>query len=500
MPMRRVSVGICAFAVLFVASCGGQQPSGPSPDAADPKPKRKPPQVAKGDTKGSQRLPDAAVPPVVPGQGSPKVALGKDFFPDPLVTEKDNPFGGRESADEFPPIGSPDGKKSDTKTSDSTKPYQGQPPPPPKKDDQPPAEKPLQRPPELPKIKGGKKANEVSSVLFGKTIDEWMLDIPSKDRSRSVRALQAVVLFGPEVNQPAAPIIIRELAKHTSSYFVDASVRVNCCIALGEILAEENKPDRKVVKAAVYVLTQRLRDDQVVVKYHAARALAKIGPDAASAAEQLMTTIREGSSCELRQAAAVALGRIARDEKNGADLKVLNALYTSLRVDPAYQVRLAAIQALTWAGPPANSANYGNMIAKLSEVAEEDPEPTVKIWSHMALMSLDGKVSSERLKRISEMLTHRDVEVRMQSAKALWAVGLQARSEMAPLIKALDDPEKGVVFWAVLALGRLGRHPDAALPRLHKIVADEDNPPELRQAAQETILSIQGKSTKNDDK
>lgn len=350
-----------------------------------------------------------------------------------------------------------------------------------------------------------KKNGEESSLttpVGGKTIDQWIAEIPSPDPSKSENAIRTLLIFNQQLVQQRGAVgaLVKVLSKHSSSTPIDLSVRVNAVIVLGDILSEENEPEPALIKQALPWLIWMLQDSQALVKYRAAQALSKIGPDAAAAITTLTTTINDGETWEVRQAAAYALGSIAGDKKNGPPAKVLNALYGRLIVDKAFQVRLAAIQALTKLGAPADPKAQKAVFDALSNVANTDPESTVKIWAHMAIMNIEGKADNERLKLIGKFLQDKDLYVRIQATQALWASGLDGKSEAPQLAAALEDPEKAVVMGALLALSRMGRFADVAQPQLQKIIKNEEIPQPMRQLAQEVLDTAQGKVSKKDEK
>ncbi len=337
-----------------------------------------------------------------------------------------------------------------------------------------------------------------SATLGGKTLDQWIPDISSKDSSRAENAIRTIVLFGPILGERAVPHIIKELNKHRGSTHVDTSVRVNGTMALGQILGSHPNPNKKYIAAAVVVLNRMLRDNQTLVKYKACQSLAMLGSDAYPSVDSLIKALKDPATWETRQAAALALGSICYREKKGPEVRVINALYGSLVADHCSQVRLAAIQSLSRLGAPANPKDRNTVIQAMARVAMRDSEPTVRIWAHMAVMNIQGKIETERLNIIGRVLvTHEDMLVRQEAARALWAFGVEAKGQVPNLVAALKDEEKTVVAWSMMALAKMGSWVKPAIPQLAKISKSTDWPPNLRQTAQGVIAAIEGKSNKD---
>jgi HEAT repeat protein len=328
----------------------------------------------------------------------------------------------------------------------------------------------------------------------GRTIDQWIAEIPSKDRSRGELAIRAIQMFDPQSAQRAVPAIIKELRKHTGNNILDTSIRVNGVIALGEILGAVENPNPAQTAEAVEVLTRMLRDSQTIVKYRTCLALAKLGPAAMPAANELMGMLNDRSTWETRQAAATALGTIGYNKTLGPNPAILKALYGTLTTDSASRVRLAAIQAFTFLGPPRQLDQRQNVEKALAWVALHDPDLTVRLWCHMAIMGLDGKVDPQRVAQIGKLLETEDSQVRLQTIQALNALGTEARSEIPRLITALDDDDKMVSGAAIMALANMKRWSEPAVPKLQVMANNKDIPDYIRHLAEQAIDIIQERS------
>lgn len=337
--------------------------------------------------------------------------------------------------------------------------------------------------------------------IGGRSIDQWIKEIPSKDRSKGENAIRTILMFHPDQAYEAVPVLLAELKKHPNQIVLDISIRVNAVIALGVILGGANDPDSKLVGDAVTMLIRFLGDDQAIVKYRAAQALGRLGPDAKPALEKLIIMTRDTSTWENRQAATAAIGLIARHPKKAPDDKVFATLMKRL-ADPASQVRLAAIQSLTWVGGPTGPKRQAELIKGLEVNTLRDPDYTIRIWTHMAIMAIERKIQKKHLKPIADMLNVKDkkdlpvdLPARVQAAQSLGTIGPDAANKetVKALCDALKDPEPGVIFWSMWALARFGKAAQAAVMPLQGIVKDPNLPEVVKVTAQQTMDIIQGK-------
>jgi HEAT repeat protein len=221
------------------------------------------------------------------------------------------------------------------------------------------------------------------SQVAGKTLEQWIKEIGSVDPSKRENAIRTVLLFGPDRAYQAVPAILDQLRKHDPvSNPVDASVRVNAALALGVIIGGTKEPDAKQVKAAVTQLKRLMGDSQSIVRYRAAQALGRIGPDARDTIPELISATKNSSNWEIRRAAVYALGFVAREEKKVPGEDVINALVGALG-DKIAQVRQAAIESLIWIASPADLAKV------LAPIAQQDPDPTVRERARKAIQLIN---------------------------------------------------------------------------------------------------------------
>jgi HEAT repeat protein len=206
----------------------------------------------------------------------------------------------------------------------------------------------------------------------------------------------------------------------------------------------------------------------------------------------VLPILKDMLSCEARQAAALTLGQIALDKEKGPALNVLAALFKGLG-DNSAQVRLACIQSLTWLGAPGDPKAKADLIAALQPLAAKDPEPTVQLWAHMAIMSVTHDIGPEHITPICKMMEHLEVPVRVQAAQALGTIGPKAKAAIPVLIQGLTDKDPGVIMVCIWALGRMEDNATLALPHLERITKDNDMPEVIQNTAKEAIKQISGK-------
>ncbi|MEI7683450.1 MAG: HEAT repeat domain-containing protein [Planctomycetota bacterium] len=330
-----------------------------------------------------------------------------------------------------------------------------------------------------------------ASKIAGKSFEQWLKEIATKDPSKRETAIRAVCSFPPEIAIKAIPTLLFELRKHSTAP-VDLSVRCNLCTSLAELFGSGERIDAKLKAEAVALLRFQLRDTQAILRYRAATALSALGPDALPAIPDLMAMFRDGSTWEVRQAAAAAIGAIAGDGASGPNPAHLENLYKVLH-DPAYQVRLAAIQSLSILGPGTDQNMIDAYVSALTPIALKDPEPGLQIWARIAVIGATKDFSLTNIAPITKHLTSVDPGIRMQAVQALGAIGPQAKTSVASLVTALKDDDQGVQLSAMWALGRMEAAAAVAMPALEKIAADPNQADHVKRSAKDALEKIKGK-------
>lgn len=325
--------------------------------------------------------------------------------------------------------------------------------------------------------------------VAGRTFEAWLKELGHKDPSKRETAIRALVAFPPEQSIKAFGPLVAELKKHGPSTPVDLSTRCNLCIAIGELVGA-GKVDAKQQADAIIMLKYFLKDQQAIMRYRAAQTLSQFGPEAKSAIPDLLAMLKDTVTWETRQAAAAALGSVsAGDVKFGPPAAVLTALYSVLQ-DPAYQVRMTAVQSLGTLGPNADKEGY---VVALLPIAKNDPEPAIQIWARVAVIGATQDYKSDNIKVIINYGSNADPTIRLQAVQGIGAMGAKANAGIPMLIKSLADEEVSVQFSAMWALGRMETDAVNAIPELKKIIDSKDSSEYLKRGARECIKKIEGR-------
>ncbi len=319
--------------------------------------------------------------------------------------------------------------------------------------------------------------------IGGKTFDDWLHDMDSKDPSVRENAIRTIILYGPRAKD-AVPTFIKELKKP----YLDISCKVNAAIALGLLPIKGEHVDE-----AVTMLKRLLNDEQAIVRMHAALALGQMGNEAKAAIPTLLSKMHDRSTWEIRKACALALGKVAvpKEAKKPPDTLVIRGLKAAL-LDTCQQVRIEAAQSLVLLGPPGSAEDKSSVIARLRQAADKPGEDkTVRIWCHVGVMRMTGKVEGKHLAFIRKMLDDPILGVRCQAARALGVMGPSAKEAVPDLVAALNDRDVIMIAWAATALGQIGKPANAAVPALEKVAKKyETEHPDLKAGAQAAIAAI----------
>jgi HEAT repeat protein len=326
--------------------------------------------------------------------------------------------------------------------------------------------------------------------IAGKPFDAWLKQLRDTDPGDRQEAIQVVLAQahrpnGLETARKAFPELLRLATDR------DVSVRTNAMIAIGALGVQ----DANQAKEVVPVLTRALADSQGAVRLQAVMALGNLGPQAAhTAINDLIQSLRDPSSWEIRRAAALALAQLGRDAEGAANPHVMNALSESL-VDRATLVKVAVIRAIIQIGPTRNPQGTAAVKAALLRVVQ-DKDKAAQIWARVAVVRLDPTLMKEAyITPIAQALTSPDPSVRPQAADALGTLGELnpevAKTKVPELLTALKNKDDPVtLFSAIVALGRIGPAAREAAPDLQALTADPT--PGIREAATQSLARVQG--------
>ncbi len=183
----------------------------------------------------------------------------------------------------------------------------------------------------------------IPTEIGGKTYAQWKADLIHPDPSVRANAISVIPGFREDA-MDAIPLIVDRTRDK------DASPRVKAVLAI-KIMGIRDTDIIRVVKA----LGERISSDtQAIVRYEAAQALTRFGPDTREVVADLVRGVGDTSTWELRHACIVALIVAGVDPKKGPDERVTDALLlrTQTFYEPTVQVRLESImaRAAPWAG------------------------------------------------------------------------------------------------------------------------------------------------------
>jgi HEAT repeat protein len=359
--------------------------------------------------------------------------------------------------------------------------------------------------------KAGSQTKDLADVA-GKTLEQWVKELSSKDPSRRELAMRMIVQFSPRQAQKAVPALIAELEKHKKTP-IDLSVRINGSIALGTILSSVEKPDLDDIKKAVAIFKGFCKDEQIIVRTRAVQALAQLAPFSRPALPEVMQVARDTHTWEARRAGLEALTvMMVRDDKL-LDGKVLALYYTALD-DNSMQVRTTAIQGLAqFAHKPfeLSEVDKDRLVKNLTRVITKDPEPSLHIWAHLAVMTYKHKLEAEHMVAIALYLGNPDPAVRVQAAQSLGMIGLQMEAaralylkdnkkhplpfnkEMKPLaikhlVKALGDPNQDPTVLATVMTALAQVDTAVAVEKIPAMLGHRDA--NVRASAASTLANI----------
>jgi HEAT repeat protein len=298
------------------------------------------------------------------------------------------------------------------------------------------------KPPDLP-------SNELSTIrtgppseVGGKTLSQWMNDLQSADPSKRGMAIQMVIQFG-EAATPAVPLLLNRTQDR------DVSLRTKAIIALRSV-----KPDPRDVHRLVKTMAERMDysinahppESQAIVRFEAARTLAMYADKATDYLPVLVRSAEDPGCWEVRQVALAVLRRAGWSKQSGPDPRATRAMIKALH-DPCLDVRLEATIGLGTMGRPANPQLLQEVLSDLNrELTGADKN--LVIWSHVALLFLDEKVTDKSLDALAQFLEKKDrrgrtndIKVRMTAAQALGSLGDKASPKIPNLMRMLDSGE-----------------------------------------------------------
>ena len=206
---------------------------------------------------------------------------------------------------------------------------------------------------------------------------------------------------------------------------------------------------------AMNALIAALKDPEPLVRAHAAHALGGTGPSARLAASALANAMLDPEPL-VRRAAVEALGKIRPGPR------VTIPLLTRTLKDAEPSVVLPALHTL---------ADLGKPVVPLVIEALADEEACY--WACLVLAEI-GPEASEAVPALARTTQAAEPEVRMQALLALAEMGPAARTAVPAVVASMRDPESSVRYAAAYAFGRIGSSHLAGENALHAMLRDED--------------------------
>jgi HEAT repeat protein len=259
---------------------------------------------------------------------------------------------------------------------------------------------------------------------------------------------------------PAAPDLAELLT--------DAAARTTAAVALVRI-------DPHQAEKVVPMLIKDLQAEDEKQRQAAVLAAARLGAAAQSAADALVTLLRDRILTEME---IVALHEIWR----GAIPGLINLLK-----DPDVDCRKRALLALGQIGP-AEHLTIKALIAALS-----DRDYDVRAGAAHVLEQI-GPEAAEAVPALVVNLQASAALVRASAAMALGTIGTAAKEARRPLLECLLDPDELVRYAAALSLGRIDPHFMEAVPALRDALNDPS--PKVQLAAIDSLSHIDRASRK----
>jgi HEAT repeat protein len=289
----------------------------------------------------------------------------------------------------------------------------------------------------------------------GKTFDDWKKDLKyNTDPSYRETALLALTQFK-QLPDAMPDVVVRLLEDH------DASVRVHAAQVLR--LPHHETDRTRIIKG----LANRIsHDPQSIIRYEAAKTLQFYCPlhldvkEERDALKDLVEGLKSTSTYAIRDIMIMTLILAGVDPKTGPDPQVTEALIT--HANPQYEfssmVRLKAIMALGGQGRPQDPKKLQRVLDVLKMPANYNSRshPTVRIWSHVAIIGLVEKVDKKDLDTVASYLKDKDPVAREQAVKALGALEEKSQAYVDDILKMLTTEKVPAVrAEAAIALARL---------------------------------------------
>ncbi len=339
----------------------------------------------------------------------------------------------------------------------------------------------------------GTKGTETSkenwpTEVGSRTLADWIKDI-EKGRDSSIRetALLGVLNFGRPCRD-AAPAMIKVVR-----YDPDVSLRVTAINAL-VLMSGWMKPEDRV--DAVRAFTEQLQNNkQAVIRHQAALALGQFPEEARdNSIPALLSAIHDQGSYQVRRTVVSTLCQIGIDRKAAAgrvaDPRVVRAVSDVLLSLPFHEdcshVRLEAVICLGSFGKGIAAADITRALQALL-TATKDTDVSVQIWAHVAYMELDA-VTEAGLNAVTKHLKDKDSAARIQAARALSAMGKEAKSKVSDVADLIEDRDLEVALAGLGSLADYGSYAHSAQKAVESLTAEKTAIPEKERKGSDFVI------------
>jgi HEAT repeat protein len=334
---------------------------------------------------------------------------------------------------------------------------------------------------------------EPPTEIAGKKLKDWIQDISphhQHDPSQRENAIRTVVYL--KGARDAAPALVAALRDR------DASCRVYAALAL-IALARDLRPEdvENAVRGLAYALNN---DPQAIVRFHSAVALSMFRTeDVRPVLPNLISQLRDSSAWQTRRAVVVALANAGTDNKNGPPSQAVAAIAGVLNgatFEESAQVRLEAAIALGAMGRPVVKDQA--IALRALQVALRDKDKTITIWAHVSQMAIDH-VTDDGLNAIAKHLKGKDLQCKVHAARALAAIGREAKKKIPDIIGLLQDKDPYAVVAALDALGTFGGYASDAESSIKAVMEQKDQNEYIKKLAEEALKKITAPAIKKPD-
>lgn len=254
-------------------------------------------------------------------------------------------------------------------------------------------------------------------------------------------------------------------------------------------------------KKTVPDLLRLLEDEQPILRCLAVQALAEIGLESETETRAVIKLLAD-PQLGVRPYASLALMNLGAAS--------VPALEKVLADSEPIEVRVASLQALASQGPQAKLV-VPTLIKLLT-----DPEPVVRAQSAATLAAIGGD-AKDAMPALFDGLLDQDLQVQTFAFQAVMVIGQEDRRALSAslksanakgrwaaqeafagknavpgLIKNLSDKDNGTRIASALALGRIGKDAEPAIPPLTRMVKDDNK--QVQNAARQALAQLDQKN------